>query len=219
MVTAEQKRARDRASVVLLVALFATVFVLINSQQYLLGAIIYIVIGLMSLSLYRQWAKIGKPGNLVGIDDDFVKDFIVGVLLGVGTIFLSTISPFIGTLGIPNVQSIAGTIGRFTIIVIAAPIFEEILFRDFILDALQSKIANFPFIVANLITAALFSFYHLTAYGESLSAVSGSFITAALMGFIFGIVRYYQKSVAGAIAYHMVLNLYIGFISLAVIIG
>lgn len=212
------KKNYNRASILLVAALFATLFVLINSQEFILAAIIYIVIALVSLSLYRQWGTFGRTGKLMGIDDNFVKDFLVGIGLGVGTIILGSIFPVIGALGIPNVQSIAGTVGRFVIIVISAPIFEEILFRDFILDFFDEKFTNLPFIFANVIQATLFSLYHLVAYGDSLSAASGSFLTAGLMGLLFGFLRLKQKSVIGSIAWHMVLNLYLGFIVLAVII-
>lgn len=210
---------RQRATTLLVLGLFATIFVLINAQQLLFGALVYIVLGIITLFLYSQWSNIGRESKeSIGIDDNFYQDALVGFGLGVATIVLSFISPLIGTLGIPNVQSIAGTIGRFIIIVISAPIFEEIFFRGFILDFFDEKFTNLPFIVANLITATLFSLYHILAYGENLSAVSGSFLTAGLMGFIFGYVRLKQKSVIGSITYHSTMNLYIGFVSLAIII-
>jgi membrane protease YdiL (CAAX protease family) len=214
-----QERSNKRAVALLIAGLFATLFVLINDLSSLFSALIYIVLAVVSIFLYGKWNSFGRKGRLVGIDSNYVSDFLVGIGLGVGTIILGSIVPFIGALGIPNVQSISGVIGRFVIIVISAPIFEEILFRDFILDFFDEKLGNLPFIFANLIQATLFSLYHLTAYGQSLSAVSGSFITAGLMGFAFGYVRLYQKSVAGAIAYHMTLNAFIGFIKLAVIIA
>lgn len=215
----EKNKKFSRASLLLVFGLFATVFVLINSQQFLIAAVVYIGIALVSLSLYKQWSGFGRKGRLAGIDDNFIKDSLVGIVLGVGTIAIGSIIPVIGALGIPNVQSVAGTVGRFIIICVSAPIFEEIFFRDFILDFFDEKFADLPFILANGVTAMLFSFYHLTAYGESLSAASGSFLSAALMGFIFGYVRLYQKSVVGAIFYHATLNFWIGFFTLSVIIG
>lgn len=215
----EKEKSRSRASILIVGVLFATAFVLINAQEFLLSAFIYIVIAVMSLVLYKQWSGFGRSGNLVGIDKNFFQDFFVGAGLGVGTIILSNFIPTIGALGIPNVQSISGTIGRFVIIAISAPVFEEIFFRDFMLDFFDEKFRDMPFIVANVIVAVLFALYHLVAYGESLSDASGSFFTAGLMGFIFGIVRLKQNSVAGAIAFHATLNIYLGFVSLAVIVG
>lgn len=212
------KNSKKRISILLVLALFLATFVLINAQEFLLAAFIYIVMGVMSLFLYNQWGKFGKFGDLEGIDSNFIKDGLVGLGLGIVTIILGSIFSFIGAIGIPPVQSIAGTLGRFLIIVPIASIFEEVFFRDLMLDFFDNKL-KFPLIVSNIIVAIAFSLFHLSAYGESLSAAGGSFLSAAIMGFIFGIVSERQNSLAGSIMYHGTLNTYIGFIKLNVIVN
>jgi membrane protease YdiL (CAAX protease family) len=212
------KRAKKRISILLVFAFFLSTFVLINAQEFVMAAFIYIIMGGLSLFLYGQWGRLGKLGDLEGIDDNFVKDGLVGLFLGIGTIILGSFIGFIGAIGIPPVQSIAGTLGRFIIIVPVASIFEEVFFRDLEMDFLDSKL-KLPKWISLIIMGISFSLFHLAAYGESLRAASGSFTSAAIMGVVFGIVTEKQNSLAGSIVYHMVLNAYIGFISAAIIIG
>lgn len=211
--------AKDRAKILGVIAAFITMFVLINAREFILSAIIYLVIFVVSLQLYNQWDTFGKKGNLAGIDENWIQDAFIGLLIGGGIIGLGQIIPAIATLGIPNVQSVASEVGRFLIIVVSAPIFEELLFRDFMLDFVNKKLGNVPFFFAALITSAMFSVFHAVAYGDSLSAVSASFITAAVMGMVFSYMRLYQDSVIGPIVTHMVLNAFTAFISLAVIVA
>ena len=158
--------------------------------------------------------------KLVGIDKDILKDGLIGIIIGIGIIFLGKLSPAIGAIGIPNVQSIAGATAKFIIIVLLAPIFEELFFRDVVLDFFDSKVKRIiPYFLAALISSALFSIFHLFAYGESLSAVSGSFFTAFLMGMVFAYVRKFTNSNMGNITLHMVLNYWIGFGQLAIVLG
>lgn len=214
----ENQKSKSRIKVVLVFGLFLATFVLINSREFILAAFLYIVIGVLALNLYEQWGKIGRVEDLEGIDKNFITDGLVGLGLGIGTILLARFIPILGAMGIPQVQSIAGALGKALIIIPIASIFEETFFRDFLLDFLDNKI-GLPLILSNLITAVGFSFFHLAAYGESLSAAGGSFFSAALMGFIFGLVSERQNSLAGSIMYHATLNTWIGFIKLNVIIA
>ena len=214
----EKQKTKTRIKIVLVLGLFLALFVMFNAQQFLLAAGLYIVMGIVTLNLYGQWGKIGKLSDLEGIDSNYVTDGLVGVGLGIGTIILASIIPIIGVIGLPPVQSIAGTLGRLLIIVPIASIFEEVFFRDFLMDFLNSKL-NLPRIISILLTALGFSFFHLLAYGENLAAASGSFTSAALMGFIFGLVSERQNSLAGSIMYHATLNTWLGFIKLNLIIG
>ena len=212
-------RSRNRAMVLIVFAIFALLWVLINEGKFFTASIIYGVMSVFLFLFYLNWNKFGKPSDLVGIDDNWVTDSFWGFLLAVGFIILGEISPFIGTIGIPQVQSIAETFGRFLIIVIVAPIMEELLFRDVILDFFDRKGVNFPFFVAALISSGLFSLYHLTAYGSSLIDAGGSFLSAGIAGMGFAYLRKYTNSNIGNIIAHATLNFYIGFVTLAVIVA
>lgn len=212
------KKSKDRASILIVGALFLATFVLINAQEFLIASFIYIVMGIMSLVLYSRWGSFGKLGNLKGIDNNFVTDALVGLGLGIGTIVLGSFVSFIGAIGIPPVQSIAGTVGRFIIIVPSASIFEEVFFRDLLSDFFKSKL-KLGFLIANILTAIAFSMFHLVAYGESLALAGGSFLSAGIMGFIFGLVTEKQNSIIGSIFYHATLNFWIAFATLSVIIA
>lgn len=211
-------KSRGRIKIMLILALFLATFVFVNAQEYGIASVIYLIMGVLSLNLYSQWGTVGKVSDLEGIDGNFIHDAFIGFMLGVGTIVLGKFVSFIGVIGIPQVQSIAGTVGRFLIVVPIAAIFEEVFFRDFLIDFFDSKI-GLPKILSNLFTAFGFSLFHLAAYGDSLSAASGSFFSAALMGFIFGLVSERQNSLAGSIAYHMTLNAWIGFVKLSVVLN
>jgi len=211
------KKAKDRISILIVLISFALVWVLVNAQQLIFGAVAYLIIGSFCLFLYSQWGKFGKISDLEGIDDKWGINALIGLGLGVGTIILGQVFSFIGAIGIPPVQSIAGIIGRFLIVVPVASTFEPVFFNDFFHDLLESKI-GLPRIVAMLITASAFALFHLIAYGGSLSASGGSFFTAGLMGFVFGLVTEWRNSLAVNMVYHGVLNTWIGFVKLAVII-
>lgn len=194
-------------------------WVLINSGQLLFAGVIYIAMPIVSIFLYQQWKLFGKKGKLEGIEGDWIKDFFIGVGAAIGFIVLGQFIPGIAAIGLPNVQSIAGTIGRFLIIVIAAPIAEELFFRDLVHDFFDEKFRNLPFFFAAVITSIGFALYHFVAYGESLSAAGGSFITAAIAGLGFSYLNKFTNSNASNIGAHMTLNIWLGFISLAVIVA
>lgn len=192
---------------------------MINSQQFFLAGLIYIAIPVVSIFLYRQWEYFGRKGNLMGISQKWLRNFFIGVSFAVGFIIVGIIIPGIEAIGLPNVQSISGTIGRFLIIVIAAPVAEELFFRDLVLDFFNEKWVDLPFFVAALIQAVGFAFYHFFAYGESLQAAGGSFFTAGIAGLGFAYLNKYTKGNASNIGAHITLNIWLGFIKLAVIFG
>lgn len=210
-------KAKDRISILIVLISFLLIWVLINSQQFVFAVIAYLVIGGFCLFLYSQWGKFGRISDIEGIGDKWGIDLLIGLGLGVGTIILGQIFSFIGAIGIPPVQSIAGIIGRFIIIVPVASIFEATFFNDFLHDLLESKM-GIPRIISMLIVAICFSFFHLVAYGNSLQASGGSFFSAGLMGFIFGLVTEWRNSLAVNFSYHATLNSWIGFVKLGVII-
>ena len=164
-----------------------------------------------------------KTSDILGIDKNFGKDFLWGLGIGVLILLLGKIFGVVGAIGIPlNLTITLDAVGRWLIIVIVASIVESLFFFQFILSFFDDKLENFgvkvPFFVAALGTAILFSLFHISAYSGSLSAASGSFISAAIMGMVFAYQVKIFKSVLPAIITHMVLNASI-LASLLVIVG
>lgn len=166
--------------------------------------------------------KKAKTSEILGVDKNFLFDGFMGIVIGLVIVLLGKISPAISTIGIPSNLAInLDVVGRFLIIVIIASITESLFFFQFILSFFDDKLENFgikiPFFVAAIITAIIFSLFHILAYGSSLSAAGGSFFSAFLMGLIFAYEVKIFKSVLPAILTHMVLNLSI-MLALAIII-
>ena len=147
--------------------------------------------------------------TLFGIDDEVIKDSLIGIFVAVAMICFSKISPVIGVIGIPYLpSSLVSEAGRFLIVVVCAPIFEEIFFREITQDFIQHKL-NLGLIFGMIGSSLAFMFFHLVAYGGSLSGTSGAFITVFLAGMIFSGIRYTTKSNIGNIFCHAVMNLWI----------
>ena len=128
--------------------------------------------------------------------------------IGVGTV-LVVASRFssLFVIGLPtSLVDTATLIGKVVIIVICAPIFEEPIFRDKILNWLDKEITDAPFIVAALINAVLFAIYHWFVYGGFLQAMGATFIGAGVVGFVLCYVRKYSNSILPCIIAHMMLN-------------
>ncbi|MBU0893871.1 MAG: CPBP family intramembrane metalloprotease [Nanoarchaeota archaeon] len=203
----------------LVLGLFLAVFVLVNAQELVWGAFIYIVIGMVSIFLYSQWGKIGSKSDLEGIGDNFFRNMFIGFGLGIGMVILGSIFSFVA-IGIPSVpQSLASTTGRFIVICILAPLFETIFFMGFFMDLLNSKF-GLPKWLSIIISGLVFSSYHLLAYSSngSISATLGSFVSAWFMGMLFCLVTEKTHSMIPALFFHIVLNIWIGFVVLSVIV-
>jgi len=213
------EKARNRIFILIVLVATLLIWVLVNSQQWVIGVLIYLVMGSFCIFLYSQWGNFGKVSDLEGLDDHWIINSLIGVGLGIGTIILGKWFTFFGVIGIPsNLAVNLGTVGRFVIVCIAAPVIEEVFFRDFLHDLFESKIGLNRYISIGIVAVA-FSLTHLLVYGASLTAAGGSFFSAALMGFIFGIVTETRNSLAASIMYQFVLNVYLGFFVLSVIIG
>lgn len=202
--------------VVLLLIVFT--FFLVNAQQYAFAFLIYIVVGGLSVFLYSFWERISSKGDLEGLSKNWVRNLFIGIGFGIATLVIGSFIPFIGAIGIPQVSaSIVGTLGRFLIIVIAAPIFESVFFLDIVTDFFESKLGLNKWLSVGIMSL-LAALFHYTAYGSSLQQASGSFFSAAIMFFLFGLVTELQNDLAAPISWHMVLNLIRGgFLAIALL--
>lgn len=93
---------------------------------------------------------------------------------------------------------VAGTIVVVLIVLIAAPVVEEILFRGVLLAALTRRFAVWPAIT---ISAAAFAFTHLTD-PNAIYAVPALFV----LGLLFGWLAVRSRDLSGAILCHMGVN-------------
>ncbi len=138
--------------------------------------------------------------NLIGIDSDWKNDTIVGVILGAVFIFLVKSGTF--AIGIPQLS--LETTALFLIVVVTAPILEEMFFRFFALNFLMKKL-KFNFWFANAVQASLFALFHALVYGSFL-AMSSLFISAGLFALVFGFLTYKRNSILPSIIAHAMIN-------------
>jgi len=215
---AKNDKSQYRIKLLLVGLLFVLTYFLVNAQQYAYGFLIYIVMGTLSLFFYNSWSKISKVGDLEGLGDNWIKNAFIGIGLGIATIIVGHFITFVGAIGVPSVpSSIVSAVSRFVIIVPSAMIFESVFFLDFFVDFLQSKLKLNKW--TSLVVMGIFaSLFHLVAYGGNLQASGGNFFSAFLMFFLFGWLAEYQNDLSGAITWHGTLNVFIGFITLNVII-
>lgn len=148
--------------------------------------------------------------KLIGIDN--VKgDIFKGLIFGVSLILANILGIF--SLALPPIASFSTNIGKLLVVVILAPVVEEIFFRGVVSSYFRNifKSKN----LSDLLQASVFGVYHLVAYtGITLEAfdinpviaVGGSFVGAILFGFISAkVVRKYNNLIVGIIA-HAIIN-------------
>lgn len=161
--------------------------------------------------------------ELAGIDKNILTDIVIGTVVGVGILLLGFLVPGVGVIGIPSIpQSLSSTASKFIVIVVLASVFETFAFFDIILSFFLNKTKRFglkvPFFIAAILSATVFSMFHLSAY-QGFAAGGGAFFTAFLMGLVFSYQRKFTNSNIPGILTHMVLNFWIGFGSVLVIVG
>jgi uncharacterized protein len=134
----------------------------------------------------------------------FIPSWRVAALVTVGSIalLLGVVSPLTSLVPLSDrMRDVLKTLGSqngvatFTYFVIAAPVFEELIFRGIMLDGLLSRIRP---MTAILVSSLLFGVVHLNA---------PQFITGTVMGFFLGWVYLRSRSVGACILIHMAANL------------
>ena len=142
-------------------------------------------------------------------DEQKVKLFTVKNIIFIAVIALGTQLFTIGAMDLilPHFPKIAEAYNElmekglggnpiivFFTVVILAPLSEELVFRGVIMKKAR---AHFPFLVANLLQATLFSLFHF-------NIVQGAY--AFLGGLIMGYVAYKYRSIKASILLHLVFN-------------
>lgn len=125
--------------------------------------------------------------NIIGIDD-LRGDILIGVGIGAFLIFMNILGFF--SLALPPVLNLFATnVGKFLVIVIIAPIVEEIVFRSLLFTFVQNHVKSLT--ASALIQGGVFALFHMVAYSGiliesfNLSAVlvvGGAFLSAFLFG-------------------------------------
>lgn len=125
--------------------------------------------------------------KLIGIDS-FRLDFVFGIGLGI-LMIVSNILGFFSLATPPVLNLLTTNVGRFMVIVLIAPIVEEIFFRSIMLRLVQNRTKSF--LIGAVVQAFVFAGFHLVAYTgvviEALEvapilAVGGAFFSAFLFG-------------------------------------
>ena len=192
-----------------------------------LGA--YLIFSGVAFFIYRFSSFRNK---LIGIRTDNVVPSLGWALLLGGGFWLSTkfIPGF--SMGLPLLPGAIGDTFKFVIIILIAPVAEEIFFRGIVLGYLRSlSIFKNKLFLVIIIQAALFSLAHLVAYvtnfysfpnfTSGMTAFNAN-ISAFLAAFVFGtVVAYFVtrngiRNMVFAIFFHAILNLII-FTSLVVV--
>ena len=137
--------------------------------------------------------------KIIGIDANWWDDAKFGLFLGLGFVALNLISPTFA-IGYPMVSVL---IAQFLVILLVAPIVEEILFRSTLLSYAKMGPSTPQIVFAVLITAFLFSVFHWQAYGVGLQT---AFVGAGLFGIIAGWVAIDRQSVLPVIIMHIIFN-------------
>jgi membrane protease YdiL (CAAX protease family) len=136
------------------------------------------------------------------------RGITTGLVFGLGFVILSLgKDAFTRSFGPPTPSP-----GLLNVLVIA-PIFEEILFRGFILRSLQES--GLRFWPANLLTAALFLAIHLPGwYFTSSPSLTqpAAMLGIVLVGLGAGLAKQRSGSLWGSILFHAVNNLYSAFL-------
>ncbi len=150
---------------------------------------------------------------------NLVKSLLWAIIVSIGFYLATSLIPAF-SIGLPLVPNSVADSLKFWIIVIIAPIAEELFFRGALLGYIRNynpsekKIQTFL-----IIQAVLFAFAHLGAYvtgfynysniTQGLSAINANlsvFISAGLFGYIAGLFVSRVKNLYGSMLFHAIIN-------------
>lgn len=186
-------------------------FSYVTSVLWSNSSVIYLVLaGLSILGIYT-FDKIGD-GKITGIDDNWIFDIFVGIGIGIGILILRSIN----ILGVVSLDDTANIINR----VFGAGIIETVFFFVLILAYFSEKIKigkkHIPYFLAVLIASIIFAVYHLKAIFPDgmitllgIQSNAGFFISAIVLGLIWGYTLKWTKSAMPLIVSHMIVNAWI----------
>lgn len=136
--------------------------------------------------------------EMIGVSGNWKKDILIGSIAGAAFILANIFTGI--AIGLPSLP--AQVVGKYGIVSVLAPIFEEVGFRSVLLFLT----AGFGTLALYAINIATFSLFHYLAYGASLAAMSANFIGAGLFAAFAVWVTIRYKSILPAIICHMIFN-------------
>jgi len=143
---------------------------------------------------------------LKGIDQNFLKDAVFGIIAGIAFIFINILAPTIA-IGVPTALAFYG-VSVFAIII--APVAEEFVFRGVVPALLQRISPAKVFLFSAVISAIIFGFFHYFVYGlANIQAISAPLIGAIIFGLAMAYLVKYTNSLLPAIIAHMIFNAWI----------
>jgi len=151
--------------------------------------------------------------NIIGIDN-LSKDIFVGLAVGVLLIVMNILGLF--SLALPPVLNVFQTnIGKLAVIVLVAPIIEEIFFRSVLSTYLYRKL---PLFLVAILQGFFFASFHLIAYSgvplesfelSSVLIVGGAFLSAWLFGFAMTFLSRKTNNLLTTIIPHAMINFWL----------
>ena len=184
---------------------------------------IFAIITMFSITIYsnKRFEEFGPGVSFKG------KNLLWAVIVGVGTYgffwFASRVIPGL-SFGLPYLPAAVTDNIQWIIIVILAPLAEELATRGALLRFIQwaeSKrgVTKLELWIAIFAQAVFFMLLHLLAYVggwyesanwsgafQSIGAVSGALLTAGIFGVIFGFIAVRTKNLLTSIIAHMLIN-------------
>ena len=199
-----------RIIMLLVIYLFVASWIQINYQSET-GAV-YIAMGLISLLTYALVESVGLKDvirKLIGIDDNWTTDTIIGLVIGFAIIMVME-ATFV-TMGYPSAiypqTAFAERVTLMsTILVIGflAPVGEEIAFRGVFMWFAWANLRFYT--IAIILSSAAFAAFHYQAYGASLpSAYVGAFV----IGVMLALTATQTKSLLPGIIVHAMINIHL----------
>ena len=151
----------------------------------------------------------GVVSTLYGIDDNWVVDTILGVVLG--TLFISLMGISSISMGSPapiypmtTVAEAIGIIGTLIVIGFLAPVGEETFFRGIFMWFGWENLKYFA--IAVIVVGIAFAAFHFTAYGAEMPA---AYVGAFIFSTVACLVTYQTKSLISSIIMHAMINIHL----------
>ena len=199
-----------RVIMLLLAYLMVASWIQINYEST--TGMVYIAMGLISLVVYALAESLGLKdtvNRLIGIDDNWHVDGLVGILIGFVIIAIMEVS-FV-TMGYPAAiypqTAFAERVTLFSTLLVVgflAAVGEEIVFRGWaawgLLEGTRMKIA------AAILSSAMFAAFHYGAYGAHLES---AYVGAFLIGLMLSWIATWRKSLVPCIIIHSMINVHL----------
>lgn len=212
----KHSKERTRLIITLLLTLFFMAFILINVTYQ--AGLIYLIMSMISLFIIIFWEQLPKKKpnrKMFSFQDDWIRDLVWGIGIGIVLLFLMSIIPSfaIVTPTLPNAQAFPeplATTGQYMTVVVASPLVEEISFR-IVLFAILFIVIGLSFFWSTLISSAVFSLYHIQSYAGELAinpilSVSGAFLSAFIIAVLICYVNKWRGSATAGMGVHGTIN-------------